>query len=140
MGCGTRNPDILTLTKDGITTLFSMSNPLVATSMKDPDGLIFSRDISDIPRKSITNIEELNALRNLDADLLFGRIHLPIHMYMCPRCNPFNQDYTRFIEIQLTVDEKSKMMYYEFGYFKSEAYKQIFFELNPERVLAAATL
>ena len=141
MGCGTTDPNILTLTTDGITTIYSVTNPLASKTMRDIDGAIFSRPISDISVRPVSIADALTVSPEHQEpdELTFARIHLPIHMYMCPKCNPFNQTYTRFIEIAVPFDEKLNLLFYEFGYFRNEEYKRLFFELNAERVLAGVS-
>ena len=134
MSCGLTDQDSLTLTEEIIESVFDPTGGLrhIPPHIPIKPGRYPSPDVA----KFISSYREHRELNKIP----FKHFKLSVHMYMCPRCNPFNQKHDRFIEIKVSVKKDPDNPFYRFGYFKSEDYKTLFFQLNPERIPAPYTL
>jgi hypothetical protein len=133
MGCGLDDEDLLTLTEYAIEAVI---DPLGSSAMST--GGVIESSISGKNFPVFNPIMGLVAYGMKREQRVIPILHyrLPIHMYTCSKCNPFNQDYTRFIEIRLRKNKKKRKLFYEFGYFRNDKYKERFLEMNPETIVA----
>ncbi len=132
MGCGLDDEDLLTLTEYAIEARIdplgssAMSTGGVVDAFMSGKNIFVFTPIMGVAAYAVKREQRVIPILHY---------HLPIHMYTCSKCNPFNQDYTRFIEI-LVKQKKNRRLFYEFGYFRNDTYKERFFELNPETIVA----